>query len=425
MDPKLPTDPTIESFRKLFPSANLSDQNPYTILWNADEILKMLPPDIILKQISNIKDKYLAFLEDRKELEKQNTIELTNADSRIVQLEGFQAQLKERIHQLWQDCKRSDSGKGTNENHNAPPESRSVSFTFQPGRLGINAVWAKGEVRSVSEDTQADHLGIQPGWRITHVDNEPYSEELVDAHTAGIDPYTLTFEIPPDPKEVSTTSLPGLQQATALPTLNDMQDIWGQNENPIEAGARPGLGSEVREEYEQKIKELNSKIEESQDFVTKLKAKNTRLEEDHKELTRLRVKSQSFRNSRVLFQSQIKIIQNRGKEWRKKAMEFEKKYEKLLDERGRVEAKTNEHGKWTPSPPGTERELSLKGQKNVEEDQKTAKPKSRRRKSSKMPMPEPGNTLSLKGVATSTGQKGKDKSKKKKRRPTWFKKEKA
>merc|ERR1712060_808703 len=134
-----------------------------------------------------------------------------------------------------------------------------------------------------------------------------------------------------------------------------------------------------------------------------------------KELTRLRVKSQSFRNSRVLFQSQIKMIQTRGKDWRKKAMEFEKKYEKLLDERGRVEAKNNKHSKWTASPPGTERALSLKGQTNVEQGQKPEKPKTRRRKSSKMPMPEPGNTLSLKGVATSTGQKGRDKSKKRRK----------
>jgi len=420
MDPKLPTDPTVESFRKLFPSANLSDQNPYIILTKADEILKMLPPDSILKQISNIKDKYIAFLEDRKEHERKNCIELRNADTRIVQLEELQAQLKERIHQLWLGCKPIDPGKVTHENHNSSPKPRSLSFTFKPGRLGINAVWAKGEVRSVSEDTQADHLGIKQGWRITHVDNEPYSEELVDAHTEGINPYTLTFEIPPDPKDVSTTNQPGVQQATALPTLNDMKDKWGKNENPNGASVRPELSSEVREEYEQKIKKLNSKIEESQELVTALKAKNTELEEDHKELTRLRVKSQSFRNSRVLFQNQIKIIQTRGKEWRKKAIEFEKKYEKLLDERGKVEAKNNAQSKWKASPTGTERALSVKGQKNVEQDQKTVKPKTRRRKSSKMPMPEPGNTLSLKGLATSTGQKGKDKLKKKKKRPSWF-----
>jgi len=415
MDPKLPTDPNVKSFRQLFPSANLSDQNPYIILTKADDILKMLPPDIILKQISSIKDKYIAFVDDRRQQEEQNRSEITHADSRIVQLEDFQAQLKERIHQLWRDCKRSDSEKLKNEIQNAPPTSRSVSFTFQPGRLGIKAVWASGEVESVSEGAQADHLGIEQGWCITHVNNEPYSEKVLDAHTQGSNPYELTFEIPYDPKD---------QEAPVIPTLSDMQDLWGQN-NSNEANVRPGLGSEVKKEYEQKIKELNLKIEESQELVTKLKAKNTKLEEDHKELTRLRVKSQSFRNSRVLFQSQIKIIQNRGKEWRRKAMEFEKKYEKLLDERGRMEAKNNEHTKWTASPPGTEQALSVKGQKNVKQDQTTAKPKSRRRKSMKMPMPEPGNTLSLKGIATASGQKGKDKSKKKKRRPTWFKKEKA
>jgi len=394
MDPKLPTDPNVKSFRKLFPSANLSDQNPYIILTKAEDILKMLPPDIILKQISSIKDKYIAFVDDRRQQEEMNRAEVMNADVRIVQLEDFSARLRERIQQLWRDC--------------APPESRSVSFTFQPGRLGIMAKWETGEVEGVSEDTQADNLGIEKGWRITQVDNRPYSEAVLDEHTEGIHPYKLTFEVPSDTKKAGA-------EVTGPPTFDSMKNIWDQNENPTKATTRPGLDPELREQYEQNIKELSLKIEESQDLVTTLKTANTKLEEDHKELTRLRVKSQSLRNSRMLFQSQIKTIQTRGKDWRKKAMEFQKKYEKLLAERGTVEAKSNQHTKWTASS-GAERAVSSKEQKAVEQDQKRVQPKSRRRKSMKMPMPEPGNTLSLKGLS--------DKSKKKKRRNTWFKKEK-
>eukprot|EP00495_Collosphaeridae_sp_1-RS-2012_P000188 TRINITY_DN10054_c0_g1_i1.p2 TRINITY_DN10054_c0_g1~~TRINITY_DN10054_c0_g1_i1.p2 ORF type:complete len:89 (+),score=16.35 TRINITY_DN10054_c0_g1_i1:235-501(+) len=70
------------------------------------------------------------------------------------------------------------------------------------------------------------------------------------------------------------------------------------------------------------------------------------------------------------------MIQTRGKDWRKKAMEFEEKYEKLLDERGRVEAKNNKHSKWTSISAGTERALSLKGQTNVEQGQKPEKTKN-------------------------------------------------
>jgi len=333
MDPKLPTDPNVGSFRNLFPSANLSDQNPYTIVTKADDILKMLPPDIILKQLSTIKDKYVAFAKHRKQQEEENSYEIMHADSRIVQLEDIHAQLKERIQQLWLDCGPTPE-KVKQEMQTATPESSS----------------------EIIEDSRP-------------------------------------------------------------PTLKSMKDIWGQDENAPRATSRPGVTPELKEQYEQEIRELHVKIEESQELVTALKIKNTKLEEDHTELTRLRVKSQSLRNSRMLFQNQIKAIRTRGKDWRKKAMVFEKMYEKLLDERGTVEAKNNEHKKWAASSPGAEREMNSTGQKNLEQNQKRVKPKSRPRKSTKMPMPEPGNTLSLKGLS--------DKSKKKKRRPTWFKKEKA
>merc|ERR1719410_2190449 len=71
VDPKLPTDPSVASFRKLFPSANLSDSRSYTILTKPEEILKILPPDAILQQLSRIKDKYLAFASDTRERDKQ------------------------------------------------------------------------------------------------------------------------------------------------------------------------------------------------------------------------------------------------------------------------------------------------------------------------------------------------------------------
>jgi len=408
MDPKLPSEPNVGSFRKLFPSANLSDQNPYNILKKADDILKMLPPDSILQQISNIKDKYLAFVEERKQKEWQYGVELKNTDSRIRQLEHFQAQVKEKIKATEASGVRNgkNPGTATRERQNDPPEPHSVLLGFEPGLLGIKAVWATGEVESVSKDAQADHRGIQKGWKITHVDNEPYSEQVLDAHTTGVNPYTLTFEVPPDSKEVPTSdpSVENKVQPDVVLCFDDMQEFLGQHENPSGASPRPVLSDDVREASKQKIKELTLKIEESQVLVTKLKTKNTQLEEDHKEMTRQRVKAEHLRNSRVLFQSQIKTIQNRGKEWRKKAMEFEKKYQNLLEQRRRVEVKNNGHDAQTV-PPGTGRAFSSQRQKNVEQDQKLAKGsgRSRRRKSTKMPMPEPGNTLSLKGLSGPSG----------------------
>merc|ERR1719410_335261 len=71
VDPKLPSDPSVASFRKLFPSANLSDSRSYSVLTKPEEILKILPPDAILTQLSRIKDKYLAFVSDTRERDKR------------------------------------------------------------------------------------------------------------------------------------------------------------------------------------------------------------------------------------------------------------------------------------------------------------------------------------------------------------------
>ena len=80
MDPKLATDPNVNCFQKLFPSANLSAQNPYNILTDAKNILKILPPETILQQISNIKEKFSAFVEETIEKQKQSETDLANAD---------------------------------------------------------------------------------------------------------------------------------------------------------------------------------------------------------------------------------------------------------------------------------------------------------------------------------------------------------
>jgi len=413
IDPKLPTDPNVESFRKLFPSANLSDQNPYNILTKAEDILKMLPSDTILKQISNIKDKYIAFVEERKEKGKQYSNELTSVDCRIEQLEEFRAKLgdqkpgdeKPEIEAADMQIG-SDPENAALESENEHTEPTSVSFTFNPGRLGIKAVWETGEVEGVSKDAQADHLGIKRGWRITYVDDEPYTEEILDAHTGGKNPYTLTFEVPP-PSQADTRPAP------PLPIFN-----------PNPARARPVLSDEVKHEYEQKIRDLTSKIEESQDLVMNLETENAQMEKDHEEMTNLCVKVEQLRNSRVLFMSQIKTIKNRGKIWREKAEEFEKKYQKLLEDREGVDIKNDDEKVPPPGPGGV---LSSQSQKNVEQDKKLGQTGSgslKRKKSLRMPKPEPGNTLSLMGLGTSngpSGAKGKEK-KKRKKRASWFNK---
>merc|ERR1719229_2020715 len=81
-----------------------------------------------------------------------------------------------------------------------PPDSqspqRTKTVTFGPGRLGIKAIWTTGLVEGVSQDGQAQKLGVNVGWKISKIDGEPYSEELLDMRTAGQTEYVLTFEIP-------------------------------------------------------------------------------------------------------------------------------------------------------------------------------------------------------------------------------------
>jgi len=396
-DPRLPTDPNVKSFRKLFPSANLSDQNSYNILTKSGDILKMLPPDNILQQISKIKDKYLAFVEERKQKDKEYSDELVNADSRISWLQNIQALLRERIETV-----------GVN-NSNEPTKS-SVTLTFEPGRIGIQANWTTGKVEGVYENTQAEDAGIQPGWVITHVDDEPYAEEVLDAHTEGSNAYTLTFEVLRDLNKKTDKKI---QPALPLPSFNEIEDNWGKN--PNEPAERPGLSSEAKEEYEQKIKELRVKIGQSQDLVMAIKARNVTLEEENKEITTLRVKVERVRNSRVRFMSQIKWAQNKVKDWRKKAMEFERKYQALLEQQGRGSVKSKELSSAGSAKSGGKR---LK----LDKDSPLSGGSTIRKKPSRMPKPEPGNTVSLKGITSNVESKLKDKAKKRSKRGSWFKK---
>jgi len=396
-DPKLPTDPNVKSFRKLFPSANLSDQNSYNILTKSGDILKMLPPDNILQQISKIKDKYLAFVEERKQKDKEYSDELAHADSRISQLQNFLAQLRERI----------ETNAKNNIKNGSEPTKSSVTMTFEPGRLGIKATWTTGKVEGVSENTQAENAGIQPGWIITHVDDEPYTEEVLDVHTEGSNAYTLTFEVLSDLNKLTDKKI---QPALPLPSINEIEDYWGNND-PTGPAERPALSSDTKEEYEQKIKELSVKIDQSQDLVMALEARNVALEEEHKEITGLRVKVEHLRNSRVMFMSQIKQLQNGGKEWRKKAMEFEKKYQALLEQQGRVDVKSKES-----SPTGSSKSVG----KRRKLDNSGRRPIGK--KPSRMPKPEPGNTVSLQGITSNVDSKLKKEAKKRSKRGSWFKK---
>jgi len=82
------------------------------------------------------------------------------------------------------------------------PRSQYITIKFDPGRLGLNlGCWSggfngecTGLITEVSKNGQAENLGVQVGWKITLIDNEPYSEKLLDSSIRGKHPYALTFE---------------------------------------------------------------------------------------------------------------------------------------------------------------------------------------------------------------------------------------
>merc|ERR1712190_655614 len=76
---------------------------------------------------------------------------------------------------------------------NRPAEDE-TEIKIQPGRIGIDLLKC-GRVLQVEQECQANDLGVQPGWLISKINGEPYTEELLDLNIAGKQPYTVTFVI--------------------------------------------------------------------------------------------------------------------------------------------------------------------------------------------------------------------------------------
>jgi len=359
IDPKLPTDPSVPSFRKLFPSANLADSRAYNIVRGVDEILKVLPPDSLLQQLSKIKDKYLAYVEETRNTDQHFAEDINKRSRRIKELE---TEIREQEKELISAQQGSVTVEGEEVNL-----ARKV---FKPGKLGIKAVWTTGEVEGVSPDMQAEELGVEVGWKIVKIDDEDYSEEALDAKVAEQTEYTLTFMIP-----IKTNDIP----------RDNQEEPEGPMKGPSNADARATLYSETEvEKYERQIQELTDHIEDFDYTIEALQSKNTKMEEEHKELPKLRKKVEQLRNSKTMFIAQIKEVQKREKEWMRKAEENEQKYKKLLSEMQQ----------------GSPQSSKLEDAPKKEKDSNTTKLKARgarhgRKASVQMPKPEAANTVSI------------------------------
>jgi len=358
IDPKLPSDPDVGSFRKLFPSANLADSRAYNIIRGVDEVLKVLPPDALLQQLSKIKDKYIEFVEDSRDRDNSFELDMSERTKKLAQLEN---EIKEQEKE-WKNANNESADTEQNDDANT------TQIVFNPGRLGIKAVWETGEIEGVSPNEQAEQLGVEVGWIIVKIDDEKYSEETLDHRAAGEVDYTLTFEIPkPKPQDIPT-------KPTVEPNTTAKKD------------AREILTTETeREKYERQIHELNDQIEDYQYTIESLQSKNRNMEEEHKNLPKLRIKVDQLRNSKTMFINQIKEVQKREKTWKQKAEENEQRYKKLL-----LELKSADN------PPSIKIEDPLKMEK-VSPGTKSKRSGGRhgRKGSVQMPEPDSANTLSI------------------------------
>jgi len=64
---------------------------------------------------------------------------------------------------------------------------------FHPGVIGLVANWNEGMIANVLYGDQGHSTGVQKGWKIVGVENEPYAESKLDACIEGTRPYKVTF----------------------------------------------------------------------------------------------------------------------------------------------------------------------------------------------------------------------------------------
>jgi len=68
-----------------------------------------------------------------------------------------------------------------------------VDITVKPGSLGVHLDFSTGVVEDVHAGGQADIAGVQSGWVIRSIDEQPYIEELLVQKRDGPLDYTLSF----------------------------------------------------------------------------------------------------------------------------------------------------------------------------------------------------------------------------------------
>jgi len=76
-----------------------------------------------------------------------------------------------------------------------PCAEQFYQFEFNPGKLGMRAMWDTGEVTAVTGG-ESRRCGVEVGWFFSKIDGEPYTEALLDLKRQGDKPYTVVFAGP-------------------------------------------------------------------------------------------------------------------------------------------------------------------------------------------------------------------------------------
>lgn len=102
----------------------------------------------------------------------------------------------------------------------APKSENQVSFEVC-GKVGAVINYASAHIDEVLADSQAERLGVQKGWQVISVDDEPYTRQFLEEKIAMETTFRLTFL-----KAAAVTST-SLQQPPASATL--LQEPAGES----------------------------------------------------------------------------------------------------------------------------------------------------------------------------------------------------
>ena len=70
------------------------------------------------------------------------------------------------------------------------------SKSFEPGIVGFTVDWRQeANISAVREGTQAAAHGVQPGWKMYSINDEPASSKILKKKREGKDTYCITFSV--------------------------------------------------------------------------------------------------------------------------------------------------------------------------------------------------------------------------------------